>query len=248
MSIKVETQDHVLVVRIDRPEKKNALTNEMYTALSEAIEAAQTNDAIRVVIITGTDNCFSAGNDMKDFVERPPSLSSDAPPGRFMRAIALAPKPLIAAVEGAAIGIGTTLLMHCDLVVAGKSARLQMPFVNLGLVPEAASSYLVPLLLGPRRAARLLLLSEPIDAEKAEEFGIVSHVVENGQALTTALQQAHALAKKPPQAVISTKRLMKSAYQDAVLAQMKTESIEFIDRVHSDEAKATFNAFLNKTK
>ncbi len=248
MTIKVETQDHVLVVRIDRPEKKNALTDEMYTALSEAIESAQTNDAVRVVVITGTENCFSAGNDMKDFVERPPSLSSDAPPGRFMRAIALAPKPLIAAVEGAAIGIGTTLLMHCDLVVAGKAARLQMPFVNLGLVPEAASSYLVPLLVGPRRAARLLLLSEPIDSATAEDFGIVSSVVENGQALTTALQQAHALAKKPPQAVISTKRLMKIAYQDAVLAQMKTEAVEFIDRVHSDEARATFNAFLNKTK
>lgn len=248
MSIHTHIHDRVLTIRIDRPQKKNALTEEFYTALSIAVEEAQTNEAVRVVVITGTDNCFTAGNDLKDFVERPPSLASEAPAGRFMRAIARAEKPLIAAVEGVAIGIGTTLLLHCDLVIAGKSARLQMPFVNLGLVPEAASSYLLPLLMGPRHASRLLLLGEAVDAKGAEELGIVSTVVDDGQALPTALQQAQALATQPPQAVISTKRLMKSATQPAVLAQMQAEGTEFAVRVHSAEAKAIFNAFLNKAK
>ena len=245
MEIEVKFEDHVLVLRINRAEKKNALTTAMYSALCDALANAQSDANVRAVVLAGAANCFTAGNDLKDFLERPPS-SSASPASAFVHSIATAPKPLIAAVEGIAVGIGTTLLLHCDLVVAGKSARLHMPFVNLGLVPEAGSSFLLPALIGPRRAARLLLLAEPVDAQTALEYGIVSSVVEDGKALETALAQAHSIAAKPPESILATKRLLKAATSEIVLKQMAAEGAEFAARLQSPEAKAAFAAFLGK--
>ncbi len=243
--IEVKLEDRVLIIRMNRIDKKNAITTAMYSAMSDALANAHSDANVRVVMLTGAANCFTAGNDLKDFLERPPNTHA-SPASVFVHEIAKAPKPLIAAVEGIAIGIGTTMLLHCDLVVAGKSARLHLPFVNLGLVPEAGSSFLLPALIGQRRAAHLLLLAEPIGAQTALEYGIVSSVVEDGTAFERAFEQARSIAAKPPQAVLATKRLLKAATAELVLEHMAAEGAEFTARLQSSEAKAAFAAFLGK--
>lgn len=246
-NISVSKQDQIVQIQINRPDKKNALTQEMYTAMADAIKEAENNALTRVILITGGERAFTAGNDIMDFVQSPPS-GSNSPVLRFLQAISSAQKPVVAAVNGVAIGIGTTLLLHCDLVYAGQSARFQLPFVNLGLVPEAGSSLIIPQMVGHRRAAELLLLGEMFDAVRAHQLGFVNHVVADGDVLTTALQAAIQLAAKPPRSVRLSKQLMKQHSAAAVQAAMAAESELFAERLTSPEAAEALQAFLEKRK
>jgi len=234
----------VLEIRFNRPEKKNALTRDMYEAVSAAFESADADPAIRVVLLTGTGDTFTSGNDVKDF-----QGADNTPRGgsRFLPALSSLQKPLIAAVNGAAIGVGTTMLMHCDLIVAARSARFVMPFTSLGLVPEAASSLLVPRLLGHQRASMLLLLGEPLDAATALEWGLVNRVVDDATLMDTARDMARRLAALPPQAVRLTKRLIKHGAPD-VAGRIQEEIGLFTERLASPEAQEAFAAFMAKRK
>jgi enoyl-CoA hydratase/carnithine racemase len=240
----VSTNGGVLEVRFNRPEKKNALTREMYEAVSTAFEQADADPAIRVVLLTGSGDTFTSGNDVKDF-----QGSSSRPRGgsRFLPAISSLQKPLIAAVNGAAIGVGTTMLMHCDLIVAARSARFVMPFTSLGLVPEAASSLLVPRLLGHQRASAMLLLGEPLDAATALDWGLVNRVVDDAALMDTAREIAARLAALPPQAIRLTKRLIKHGVPD-VAGRIQEEIGLFTERLASPEAQEAFAAFMEKRK
>lgn len=211
----VTTQENFLKIQLNRPEKKNALTLAMYTAIAEAITQAEAEDAIRVVLITGTGDAFTSGNDIMDFIQAPPT-GDDSPVFHFMRAIIQAQKPLVAAVNGLAIGIGTTMLLHCDLVYAAASARFRLPFVNLALVPELGSSLLLPRMLGHQRAAELLMLGDFFNAQKAYEFGLVNAVYEDKALLDMAWQKAQQLAAQPPAALRLTKSLLKRGSSAAV--------------------------------
>ena len=245
--ILTETRDGVARIEIDRPQKRNALTAAMYQALADAIKAAEADARVRVLLIHGKADLFTAGNDLQDFLDNPPR-DDDRPVFQFLYGISQAQKPIVAAVAGAAVGIGTTMLLHCDLVYAAPNARLQLPFVNLGLVPEAASSLLLPALAGYQRAAELLLLGEPFSAQKGKEIGLVTEVVPEEQLLDTALAQAKKLAGKPAASLRLTKRLMKQGQQAAVAQQIKLESGHFGERLNSPEAKEAFSAFLEKRK
>ena len=234
----------VLEIRFNRPEKKNALTRDMYEAVSDAFERADAEPAIRVVLLTGTGDTFTSGNDVKDF-----QGANNVPRGasRFLPAISSLQKPLIAAVNGAAIGVGTTMLLHCDMIVAARSARFVMPFTSLGLVPEAASSLLLPRLLGHQRASAMLLLGEPLDAATAVEWGLVNRVVDDAALMDTAREMARRLAALPPQAVRLTKRLIKHGVPD-VAGRMQEEIGLFSERLASPEAQEAFAAFMEKRK
>jgi enoyl-CoA hydratase/carnithine racemase len=245
MDIETYSEDRVLTIRLNRPEKKNALNAAMYSAIVSTLEKAQQDPAVHVVVITGSDQCFTAGNDIQNFLETQPG-DQELPAMKFLRLLPTLQKPLVAAVEGVAIGIGTTLLMHCDLVVAGESARLRMPFVDLGVVPEAGSSLLLPLTVGPQRAAKMLLLTETVDARTALELGLVGTVVTAGQAYSTAMEQARQLAAKPIGAVIATRRLLRMSTRTELLERIEVEMDEFMSRLQSAEAKAVFKAFLGK--
>ena len=240
----VASVDGILEIRFNRPEKKNALTRGMYEAVRAALEHADADPAIRVVLLTGTGDTFTSGNDVKDF-----QGTNSAPRGgsRFLPAISSLQKPLIAAVNGAAIGVGTTMLLHCDLIVAARSARFVMPFTSLGLVPEAASSLLVPRLLGHQRASALLLLGEPLDAATALEWGLVNRVVDDAALMDTARDMARRLAALPPQAVRLTKRLIKHGEPD-VAGRIQQEIALFTERLASPEAQEAFAAFMEKRK
>ncbi len=243
-NVVVTNSGGVLEVRFNRPEKKNALTRDMYESVSAAFERADADPAMRVVLLTGTGDTFTSGNDVKDF-----QGTNNAPRGgsRFLPAISSLQKPLIAAVNGAAIGVGTTMLMHCDLIVASCSARFVMPFTSLGLVPEAASSLLVPRLLGHQRASALLLLGEPLDAATALEWGLVNRVVDDAALMDTAREMARRLAALPPQAVRLTKRLIKHGMPD-VAGRIQEEIGLFTERLASPEAQEAFAAFIEKRK
>jgi enoyl-CoA hydratase/carnithine racemase len=236
----------VMEIRLNRPEKKNALTRAMYEAVSTALERAGADAAIRAALLTGTGDTFTSGNDVKDFQDR---AADRGPRGgsRFLPAISSFQKPLIAAVNGAAIGVGTTMLLHCDLVLAARSARFVMPFTSLGLVPEAASTLLVPRLLGNQRASALLLLGEPLDAETAFAWGLVNRVVEDAALMEVARDTARRLAALPPQAVRLTKRLIKHGAPD-VAARIEEELALFTERLASPEAQEAFAAFMEKRK
>ncbi|HTB44256.1 MAG TPA: enoyl-CoA hydratase [Acetobacteraceae bacterium] len=240
----VSNTDSVLEIRFNRPEKKNALTRDMYEAVSAAFERADADPAIRAVLLTGTGDTFTSGNDVKDF-----QGANNAPRGgsRFLPALWSLQKPLIAAVNGAAIGVGTTMLLHCDLIVAARSARFVMPFTSLGLVPEAASSLLVPRLLGHQRASAMLLLGEPLDAATACEWGLVNRVVDDAALMDTAREMARRLAALPPQAVRLTKRLIKHGVPD-VAGRIQEEIGLFTERLASPEAQEAFAAFMEKRK
>ena len=236
--------DGVAEVRLNRPEKKNAILGEMYAAMADGLLTAEADGDVRAILIGGEGGVFTAGNDMSDFLNRP--TSEDTPPvRRFMTALSHAEKPVVAAVDGLAIGIGTTLLLHCDLVVASTRSRLQMPFVNLGLVPEFASSLLLPARVGPQRAAELLLLAESMDAATAKDFGLVNRVVEPAELEATAMDLARRLAAKPPEALRQSKRLMRED-PARVLERMDKENEVFGRLLSSPEAREAFTAFLEK--
>jgi enoyl-CoA hydratase/carnithine racemase len=240
----VTRSDSVMEIRFNRPEKKNALTRAMYDGVVAAFESAESDPAIRVIILTGTGDTFTSGNDIKDFQQRAASRNTSAA-SPFLTALSTLNKPLIAAVNGAAIGVGTTMLAHCDLIVAARSARFVMQFTRLGLVPEAGSSLLFPQLLGHQRASAMLLLGDPLDAEAALAAGFVYQVVDDAQLMTAARALAGRLAALPPQAIRQTKHLMRRGKAD--LPGRIGEELElFRERVHSPEAAEAFAAFMEK--
>ena len=245
--ILTETEDGILRIEIDRPDKKNALTAAMYQAMADGIKLAEADSTVRVVLIHGKEDLFTAGNDLQDFLENPPR-DDKQPVFQFLYGISQAQKPIVAAVAGAAVGIGTTMLLHCDLVYAAPNTRMQLPFVSLGLVPEAGSSLLLPALVGYQRAAELLLLGEPFTAQKAKEIGLVTELVPEDQLFDTAVAQAKRLARLPAASVRLTKRLMKQGQMAALAQQIKLEASCFGERLASPEAKEAFNAFLEKRK
>ena len=237
----------VMTLTINRLDKKNAITAAMYSALADALEAASHNADVRVVVIQGHESIFSAGNDIADFLSIPPS-NPNAPVFRFLRGISTFAKPVVAAVCGPAVGIGTTMLLHCDLVYAGDNAAFSMPFVNLGLCPEAASSLLVPQLMGYHRAAEALLLGEPFMAETALEMGLVNRIVPPTEVNALAQRQAQKLAVKPLSSLIETKRLMKKGMASATAERILEESISFGRMLSEPAAREAFTAFIQKRK
>jgi enoyl-CoA hydratase/carnithine racemase len=240
--VTVERRDGVLAITMNRPERRNAITVAMYTALADAIESAANDAPLRVITLEGAGDDFTGGNDLADFMAEMPS-GDDIPVWRLLKGLASNPVPLIAAVHGNAVGIGTTMLFHCDLVLAEEGTRFIMPFVDLGLVPEAASSLLMPRLAGRRRAARYILLGEPFGVEEASEFGLVSHRVakgELGDALAAIVRQ---LIAKPPEALRLTQRLLRSEDRAEILARMELENGHFAERLQSDEVKQAIAAF-----
>ena len=244
--VRAETNNRVARIELARLDKKNAITTEMYVQLAEALAAADADREVRAVLLHGSRDCFTAGNDLSDFLKRPPGAKS--PSWRFFEVLPALSKPIVAAVGGPAVGIGTTLLLHCDLVYAAPSARFQLPFVGLGIVPEFGSTYLLPLLAGYQRAAELMLLGQPFTAEKAHEVGIVTAVVPEAELFERAGKAAAALAELPPESIRLTKRLMKSAHADAVKQQIGEEGRIFVERLASPEAKEAMSAFLAKRK
>lgn len=245
--ILVHTEDGVATLSFNRLERKNSITSAMYAAMADAVEQAAADAAVRVLVIQGHETVFSAGNDIGDFLNQPPA-TEDAPVFRFLRGIAGFPKPVIAAVSGPAVGIGTTLLFHCDLVYAGDNAAFSMPFVNLGLCPEAASSLLVPQMFGYHRAAEALLLGEPFMAEAALEAGLVNRVLPPAEANAYAQAQARKLAAKPLSALVETKRLMKKGQATRVLEQMTEEGASFGRMLREPAAREAFTAFMGKRR
>lgn len=245
--ILVHTEAGVTTLTLNRVDKKNSLTRAMYATLADALEQAQADGAVRAVLLQGDMAVFSAGNDIADFLEHPPTDPS-SPVYRFLQAIATFPKPLVAAVCGPAVGIGTTLLLHCDLVYAGDNAAFSLPFVNLGLCPEAASSLLVPRLLGYHRAAEALLLGEPFMAEAALEVGLVNRIVPPTECNAIAQMQARKLAAKPLASLLATKRLMKQGLVEPVLQRMDEEGVLFARMLTEPAAREAFTAFMEKRR
>jgi enoyl-CoA hydratase/carnithine racemase len=243
--IVAERSGNILSVQLNRPAKKNAMTSSMYITMAELLDGAAKDDQIRVVLWHGAGDSFSAGNDLEDFMKNPPG-PGESPQARLMHALINFEKPLVAAVQGAAIGGGTTMLAHCDFVYAGESAKFQLPFVNLALVPEFGSSYLLPLRFGHVRAAELILLGQPFGASRAAELGLVTQVVPDQQLLAIATETARRLAEKPAAAVQACKRLLKQAFREQLEQAVKFENEEFAVRVRSDEAKEVFKAFFAK--
>ena len=241
------TEAGVTTVTLNRVDKKNSITSAMYATLADALAQAQEDAAVRVVVIQGHATVFSAGNDIGDFLNNPPG-GPDAPVYRFMRAVSSFPKPLVAAVCGPAVGIGTTMLLHCDLVYAGDNAAFSMPFVNLGLCPELASSLLLPQMFGYHRAAEALLLGEPFMAEAALEVGLVNRIVPPTEANAVAQAQARKLAAKPASALVETKRLMKKGQAALVAQQISDEGASFGRMLREPAAREAFGAFMEKRK
>ena len=234
----------VMEVRFNRPEKKNALTRAMYQGVAEAFDEAEKDPSIRVMLLTGTGDTFTSGNDIRDFQKRA-GERNDSAASPFLTRLSTLTKPLVGAVNGAAVGVGTTMLAHCDLILAARSARFVMPFTKLGLVPEAGSSLLFPQLLGHQKASAMLLLGDPLDAEAALAAGFVYQVVDDADLMTAARAVANRLAALPPQAIRQTKHLMRRGQPD--LATRITEELElFRDRVASPEAGEAFAAFMEK--
>jgi enoyl-CoA hydratase/carnithine racemase len=241
--VRVENGGGVLAITLARPERRNAITVAMYAALADAIEGAAGDESVRVITIRGEGQDFAAGNDLADFLEAAPRLDEEIPVWRLLRALATCEVPIVAAVHGNCVGIGTTMLLHCDLVIADETARFSMPFVDLGLVPEAASSLLFPRLSGRRRAARYLLLSEAFGAEEAQSIGLVSHRASAGALEEKVTEVVAALLAKPPEALSQTQRLLRHGARDEILERMKLESSLFAERLASDEVKRAIRAF-----
>jgi enoyl-CoA hydratase/carnithine racemase len=237
----------VMTITFNRLDKKNSITASMYAAMADAVAQAAADASVRVVLFQGHESIFSAGNDIGDFLNQPPS-TQESPVFRFLRGIATFEKPLLAAVAGPAVGIGTTMLFHCDLVYAGDNAAFSMPFVNLGLCPEAASSWLAPRMFGYHRAAEALLMGEAFFAEAAQEVGLVNRVVPPTEVNGYAQAQARKLAAKPLTSLIVTKRLMKGDQQQAVLQKMDEEGQSFGRMLREPAAKEAFGAFMAKRK
>jgi len=251
MSIKTGVVNGVATIEIARPEKKNALTVAMYQAMHDALVAAKADNAVRAVLITGQPGIFTSGNDIEDFMTRAPGQGSDAmdsPVFRFMHALLECDKPVVAAVTGAAIGIGTTMLLHCDFVYVSDEARLAMPFVALGLVPEFASSLVVPQLMGHRLAAEKLLLGDPFTPEQAVECGIANAVLPGTEVVNHARRVAERFNALPPGAVRQAKALMRAPQNELILKTIRTEGAIFAARLKSPEAMEAFQAFFQKRK
>jgi enoyl-CoA hydratase/carnithine racemase len=251
MSITTGIEQGILTIGFDRIEKKNAITAAMYQQLADALRAAEGDAAVRVIVLRGKPEIFTAGNDLEDFLQRPPTTAADGTPApvfQFLQAISQASKPIVAAVSGAAVGVGTTLLLHCDLVYASETAKFSMPFAQLGLCPEAASSLLLPRLMGYQRAAEKLLLGEAFSAKEALQAGLVTRVVPVADLEAFALTQARKLAALPASSLRETKRLMKGDDSGAVARRMTEEGDVFRRMLVAPEAKEAFTAFFEKRK
>lgn len=243
-AIQTEIQDRVMTIRFNRPAKKNAITVAMYEAMITALSEAQAQPQVRAVVFCANGDCFTSGNDLQDFLEQPLDPEHSAVV-RFLRQLAGFEKPLLAAVNGAAVGIGTTLLLHCDLVYAARSASFQLPFTRLALVPEAACSLLLPRMIGIRLATEMLLLGRTLDAATALRHGLLNEICED-DVLAHTLIQAQVLAALPPAALRKTKRLLKRPLQEQVLETMREENREFGVQLHSPEAREAMQAFLQR--
>lgn len=245
--ILTELQDRVFTLRLNRPDKKNALTQAMYTAMADAVEKADQDEDVRVILITGTDDCFSSGNDLQDFLSLPPT-TPDAPVLRFMLALSKVQKPVVAALNGPAVGIGTTILFHVDLAYAGETTRFHMPFVNIGICPEYASSLLLPRNIGHVQAAELVMLAEPFTAARALECKLINAVLPNDQVLAHARAKALKLAQQPPQALRTTKMLLKKWDRAQVAEAILFEAQHFGAMLKGAEAREAVTAFIQKRK
>jgi enoyl-CoA hydratase/carnithine racemase len=243
--IVTERTNGILRVELNRPERKNALTAAMYAHLAEIFNETAKDEETRVVLWHSTGDAFSAGNDVGDFLKNPPG-PGESPQARLMDAFVRFEKPIVAAVQGAAIGSGTTMLTHCDVVYAGESAKFQLPFINLALVPEFGSSYSLPARIGHLRAAELFLLGEPFSASRAAELGLVTRVVPDQQLFAKATEAAQKLAAKPGGALRDSKRLIKQGFIDQVKAAIRVELESFSEHVHSPDSKEALAAFLEK--
>jgi enoyl-CoA hydratase/carnithine racemase len=245
--VAVERRGAVLALTMNRPERRNAITVAMYAALADAIEGAASDGTLRLITLEGAGEDFTGGNDLADFMAEMPS-GDDIPVWRLLRALAVNPVPLVAAVHGNAVGIGTTMMFHCDLVIAEEGTRFIMPFVDLGLVPEAASSLLMPRLAGRRRAARHILLGEPFGVDEAESFGLVSHrVAKGGLGAALAALVGHLLAK-PPEALRLTQRLLRGEAHAEILERMELENGHFAERLRSVEVRDAITAFFERRR
>jgi enoyl-CoA hydratase/carnithine racemase len=242
-----ERSNGILRVEFNRPEKKNAMTGGMYTRLADIFNEAAEDEETRAVLWHSAGDAFCAGNDAGDFLKNPPG-GGESPQARLMDAFVKFGKPIVVAVQGAAVGGGTTMLTHCDVVYAGESAKFQLPFINLALVPEFGSSYSLPARIGYLRAAELFLLAEPFGAARAAELGLVTRVVPDEHLFATAMETAKKLAAKPGGALRATKRLLKQGFIDQVKAAIEMETREFSERVRSAEAKEALSAFLEKRR
>jgi enoyl-CoA hydratase/carnithine racemase len=243
--IVTERAGSILRVQLNRPAKKNAMTSSMYVTLADIFSDAAKDERTRIVLWHGAGDSFCAGNDVEDFLKNPPG-PGDSPQARLMKALVDFDKPVVAAVHGAAIGGGTTMLLHCDFVYAGESAKFQMPFINLALVPEFGSSCSVPARVGHLRAAELILLGLPFDARRAADLGLVTRIVSDQNLMTTATETARTLAAKPAGALRASKRLMKAPFREQINVAIKAELEEFSAQVRSDDAKEALRAFLEK--
>ena len=244
--ITTENKDGVLFLGFNRPDKKNAITLDMYRTLTAAFKAAQADDTVRVVLVHGSPDTFTSGNDLADFLSEP--MDDKSPIPAFLEALSHFEKPIVAAVNGPAIGIGTTMLLHCDLVYADTTAKLAVPFINLGAVPEGGSSYLMPRIMGNVRAAELLMLGETFNGQKAKEYGLVNDVVEPGKLMETATAAARKLAQRPPAALRITKSLLKRWNRDTLDKVIPTELELFAQQLRLPEAKEAMTAFFEKRK
>lgn len=242
-----QLKNKVLAITLNRPDKKNALTIAMYSALADALSQAQSDPEVRAVLLSGRE-CFTSGNDISDFLSNPPSDENqeNRPVLRFLTTLADFEKPIVAAVNGPAVGIGTTLLLHCDLVYAASDTMFQLPFVNLGLCPEAASSLLLPQLVGYRRAAELLLLGEPFAAQQALDIGLITAICDATELHDLARTKAQTLAAKPAAALRLSKALLKQDQAEAVKTRIMHEAGHFRERLHSPEAKEALQAFMER--
>ncbi|MBP0593512.1 enoyl-CoA hydratase [Paraburkholderia sp. LEh10] len=247
MDILIERTADVQTITFNRPDKKNAITSAMYQTMADALAQAQSDATVRAILIRGSVGIFSAGNDLEDFMKKPP-VGEEAPVFRFLRAISSAEKPLVASVAGAAVGVGTTLLLHCDMVYAADNATFSLPFSQLGLCPEAASSLLLQRVAGYQAAAEKLMLGEPFDANEAQRMGFVNRLLPAAEVDAFALQQAQKLAALPASSLRVTKQLMKRAAQHELQAQMTDEAVHFAKMLLAPEAKEAFKAFFEKRK
>jgi enoyl-CoA hydratase/carnithine racemase len=246
--VKTSTAERIASIELHRPEKKNALTLEMYQAMAQAIAVAEADAGVHVILLHGQADCFTAGNDLADFLAAGGAPLESSPPARFLEAIRTARKPVVAAVGGVAVGIGTTMLLHCELVYAAPNARFQLPFVPMGLAPEGGSSLLLPMLAGYQRAAELLLLGRPFGAEAAVAAGLVNEVVPAERLLEHAREVARAVAALPPESVRITKELLKRPTAAALEERMAEELRLFGERLTSPEALAALTAFFQRRK
>jgi enoyl-CoA hydratase/carnithine racemase len=243
--IRTETNGRVRTLIIDRQEKKNALTQTMYSTIVDEMEAAASDPSVRVVMITGAGGVFTAGNDIAEFAVIEQS-GLEAPVFRFLRALPVFPKPLVAAVDGLAVGVGTTMLLHCDLVYASTDAVFSMPFTRLGATPEAGSTLLLPRVAGLQRATEMLMFGEPFDAERAREAGLVNEVIAPEKLLQRAAERAAALAELPPAAIRHTKALIRGVELEQLRAIIDQELVIFRERLSSPESAEAFSAFFEK--